>query len=199
MGIFTNTEGVKSFTLLNYPYEPVFQFVPIDDFHREKLYKSFEEMGIILPDYEQFKKKKFFNVRDLMVLRKDFEITFSFLGRCYKYVLKQGFFTDMASILAFVQMFRISKISEYSVIAALVHDASYGCKYFTQHLCDDLFESLLKVRKTPWLTKFLHMFFLRIFGGLTYNKSNSNSEFQLGFVELYCNDKLITPYTQIDK
>lgn len=197
MGLFTNTKGVKSFSVIECNYEPVFQYIPTDKECRNRLYKSFEEMSVKLPDYKQFEKKKFFNVRDLLVLRKDFEISFIYMNKQYKYIIKKGFFTDGASIPWFVQFFRISKISQYSLIAALVHDTSYGSKYFIKSISDDLFESLLRYRKTPKITVFLHMFFLRIFGGFVYNEPDEESEFQLGFVELYCEDKLILPYVQI--
>jgi len=192
-----NKLSINSFEDPKYDFEPSIQYISKEKEHREKIYKKFEKEGIILPDYDKFKRKRNLNKVDLLVLTEDFKISFDWLYSKWRIIIKKGACFDGSSIPSWAQIGRITKISQYSIVAALLHDYFYGLRYFERSLCDDIYECFLRYKKLRKLPLFTHMFFLRLFGGFTYNRPIEESDFCLGFSDVLRDGYHIKPYSKI--
>lgn len=167
MFFVTNQKNVKTFKVLTLSNEPVIQYIPIEPDLREKMYKHYADSGVILPDYNEF---NIYDVEkiDMMVVEEDFTLEVIYLDFHYKFEIKRGFCFDGASVPTFVQFGRLSKISQYCLLASIIHDLLYGMGYVTKIMCDDFFEGLLRFKDTKEITIFIYVAGLKIGGTKKY-------------------------------
>lgn len=182
MGLIINRKATKKFKVISCKKEPVIQFISSDKKIRENLYEEFKRDNIILPEYSRF-KRSFFNKKDLVVLKEDFDIAFKYNEKAYHFVAKKGFCYDATSIPLIISYGRLSKINQYNLIGATFHDAAFALKLFSRVDSDNIFDGLLKFKKMFFITRWFHLLGLRLFGWLVYNKKEDKPWCE-GFVEL---------------
>ena len=188
---------VKSFSMVNCDPSLTTDFMPIEPNLRKKLYEEYSNRGTKLPDYSLFSNAKDLDKIDIMCLRDKFDITFRFMGHEFHLEAKAGLCLDFASVPAFLQFDRVSKLSQYSAIPALVHDCLYACKYFERKYCDDVFEALLRWKKVPFIEMGLYVMAVRIGGHKPYERdTNKISPWFLGYNNLYMDDLRLTEFSR---
>lgn len=188
---------VKTFKVIGIGNGPIIEYIPTEGTLRKDLYERYKKVGIILPEYNLFDNGIGLEKCDLIVLNKDFEVMFQYMNDNFHLLIKAGQVFDGASVPDFLEIGRISKISQYSLTAALVHDVLYGLKYLEQKHCDDIFEGFLRYKNMKPFTLSLHMAGVRIGGKFVFNEENERSAWYLGYSMLFRNGSLVENYARI--
>lgn len=197
MGLLVNTEGSKTFKVIECEYEPVIQYIPTERYQRGKLYDSYKEMGITLPNYSKFSERRDIKRVDMLVLRKEFKIIFYYKSKVFVLYAFPGCCFDGTSVPSILAHGRVSRVSPFSLKASLVHDILYAMKYFSKQAADDIFEGLLREESLPIVPLYEHMLALFLCGGFVYNKKEKSPTWHTGFNSLYCCGKPVETNARI--
>lgn len=107
-----------------------------------------KETDAVMPTWENLVKEGI--TEDLRVLISDMTVTvFDKNGYKFVYDFKAGYVTDLASVPKFLRSF-VDNDDKRIVLAALVHDANFGCQYLSFEASNDMFRQMIRKAGGSW-------------------------------------------------
>ena len=164
---FLKKKVPKRFDVVGFDRYPVSQYIPMNKILRDRLYREYDGSAT-LPSYGSYEK----HIRpELLMLMQDFRLKFIFGEDSFDMLIKKGTIWDGSSVPSLLEFGKVKRMSQYSLIASLVHDTNFSNAYFSFEEANEIFEGLLYFNEADNFTVFVHMLGLKLFGRSRYNKA----------------------------
>ena len=181
----TRLEAIHSFRFLSSVQEPDAEFIPFKAPDRAVFYQKFAEQGIVLPDYNRF-KRKFLRRRDMMTLMSPLNVRFAYKDREYSFTANEGACWDGASVPTMFVCCNVSKFNHYVILASLLHDAFFALHLMPFEDANNIFSAVLRYHDLGNLALLRYMMGVRSpIAHKLYRKSDVSGHWLNGFIDFH--------------